>query len=85
MPVELPLKAPRRAFFGTETFSYTLPTPYVRTILASHFSVDVHHSALRSQVNPFCGSFGAFLYLLSCRLCCWLSLTEVADALPVPR
>ena len=55
------------------------------TGLASHFSIETLYSALRSQVCFMCGSFGAFLYLLSCRRCYWLCLAEAPEALPVSR
>ena len=55
------------------------------TGLASHFSIEDLYSALCWQGCFLCGSFGAYLYLLSCRRCCWLCLAEASDALPIPR
>ncbi|CAF9942373.1 hypothetical protein IMSHALPRED_003644 [Imshaugia aleurites] len=55
------------------------------TGLASHFTIYDLYSALRSQECCMCGSFGAFLYLLSCRRCCWLCLAKASDILPISR
>lgn len=55
------------------------------TGLASYFSIDELYSALRSEGCFLCGSFGAFLYLLSCRRCCYICLAEEPDALPISR
>ena len=55
------------------------------TGLASHFGIDDLHRALRSEECFQCGSFGSFLYLLSCRRCCYVCLAQAPDTLPISR
>lgn len=55
------------------------------TGLASDFEIDDLHRALRSEECFQCGSFGSFLYLLSCRRCCYVCLAKASDILPISR
>ena len=55
------------------------------TGLASDFGIDDLHRALRSEECFQCGSFGPFLYLLSCRRCCDMCLAKAPDTLPISR
>ena len=55
------------------------------TGLASNFGIDDLHGALRSEECFQCGSFGSFLYLLSCRRCCYVCLANSFDTLPISR
>ena len=55
------------------------------TGLASHFGIEDLHRALRSEECFQCGSFGPFLYLLSCRRCCYVCLARAPDTLPISR
>ena len=55
------------------------------TGLASDFGIDDLHRALRSEECFQCGSFGSFLYLLSCRRCCYPCLAKAPDTLPISR
>lgn len=43
------------------------------------------YNALRAQDCFSCGRFGAFLYLLLCRRCCWKCLTTSKDLLPMSQ
>ena len=55
------------------------------TGLASDFGIDDLHRALRSDKCFQCDSFGSFLYLLSCRRCCYVCLAKASDTLPISR
>ena len=55
------------------------------TGLATEFGIDDLHRALRSEECFQCGSFGSFLYLLSCRRCCYVCLAKAPDTLPLSR
>ena len=50
---------------------------------ANYFTILDLYGALRAQDCFLCNRFGAFLYLLECRRCCWHCLTHVKDLLPV--
>lgn len=53
------------------------------TQTAQYFTASDLYSALRAQDCFSCGRFGAFLYLLECRRCCWTCLTGEKDLLPL--
>ena len=55
------------------------------TRTARYFTANNVFNALRAQGCFFCGGFGfgAFLYILECRRCCWQCLTTVEDLLPI--
>ena len=53
------------------------------TQVAQYFTVNDLYGALRDQNCFVCGSFGAFLYLLECRRCCWKCLSSAQDLLPI--
>ncbi|KAM0794796.1 hypothetical protein BDR22DRAFT_814538 [Usnea florida] len=55
------------------------------TGLASNFGIDDLYRALRSEECFLCGCFGPFLYLLSCRRCCYGCLAKAPDTLPISR
>lgn len=53
------------------------------TQTAQYFTATNLYNALRAQECFSCGRFGALLYLLECRRCCWGCLTSVEDLLPI--
>ena len=53
------------------------------TGLASNFGIDDLYRALRSEECFLCGCFGPFLYLLSCRRCCYGCLAKAPDTFPI--
>ena len=55
------------------------------THVAQYFTANDLHNALRAQNCFLCGQFGAFLYLLECRRCCWQCLTSDEDLLPISQ
>lgn len=61
----------------------------LRALLSTHtaqyFTVIDLYNALRAQDCFLCGRFGAFLYLLKCRRCCWQCLSSVQDLLPISQ
>ena len=61
----------------------------LRALLSTHtaqyFTVIDLYNALRAQRCFLCCRFGAFLYLLNCRRCCWHCLTSVDDLLPISQ
>lgn len=52
---------------------------------AQYFTAIDLYNALRAQDCFLCGHFGAFLYLLTCRRCCWRCLTTAPDLLPISK
>lgn len=53
------------------------------TQTAQHFTATDLYNALRAQDCFLCGQFGALLYVLECRRCCFKCLTSVEDLLPI--
>ena len=53
------------------------------TQTAQYFTATDLYNALRAQECFLCGRFGALLYLLECRRCCFECLTSVEDLLPI--
>lgn len=67
------------------TYSPNALRALLSTHAAQYFTLTDLHSALRTQDCFLCGRFGAFLYLLECRRCCWQCLTSVEDLLPISK
>lgn len=55
----------------------------LRTQTAQYFTATNLYDTLKAQECFICGRFGALLYLLECRRCCWGCLTSVEDLLPI--
>lgn len=55
------------------------------TRTARYFTAIDLYNALGSQDCFLCGRFGAFLYLLECRRCCWKCLTSIENLLPISK
>ncbi|KAF6231383.1 hypothetical protein HO173_010343 [Letharia columbiana] len=55
----------------------------ISTHTAQYFTANDVFDALLAHECFLCGRFGAFLYLLECRRCCWDCLISVEDLLPI--